>query len=242
MVSKLARWAVVDGNVALAIRTHVFREFGAGNQNSLLVGQHQNVQPTARRTRSVPHDNRSATETRPLGGAWRRACVQGTNAPAHVPVSALVRLALLFVVAATAGAGCRREIGDECTTAVDCNPNGSRSCDATQPGGYCTIQGLRRDVLPGRGGLHALFPGAVPDRARATPAPGVADTGCMADEICLDEGLCARQSTELRYCVKSCASGDDCRAGYECRLAGTRGSMALTSNPDAIVHFCAPRT
>ena len=58
-------------------------------------------------------------------------------------------------------------------------------------------------------------------------------TGCMADEVCLNEGLCARQSTELRYCVKTCSSGDDCRAGYECRLAGTRGSMALTSNPDA---------
>ena len=72
------------------------------------------------------------------------------------------------------------------------------------------------------------------------PADGV--TGCMADEVCLNEGLCARQSTELRYCVKTCSSGDDCRAGYECRLAGTRGSMALTSNPDAIVHFCAPRT
>lgn len=71
---------------------------------------------------------------------------------------------------------------------------------------------------------------------------GAADTGCMADEVCLDEGLCARQSTELRYCVKTCSSGDDCRAGYECRLAGTRGSMALTSNPNAIVHFCAPRT
>lgn len=69
--------------------------------------------------------------------------------------------------------------------------------------------------------------------------PGV-DTACAADEICLEEGLCAPLSTELRFCVKSCSSGDDCRDGYECRLAGTRGSQALTSNVEAVVHFCAP--
>ena len=65
-------------------------------------------------------------------------------------------------------------------------------------------------------------------------------TGCAADEICLDGGLCAPLSTELRYCVKACASVEDCREGYECRLAGTRGSMALTSNPTQVVNFCAP--
>ena len=67
------------------------------------------------------------------------------------------------------------------------------------------------------------------------------DRSCEADEICLDAGLCAPLSTELRYCVKSCASVDDCREGYECRLAGTRGSMALTRDPRAVVSFCAPR-
>ena len=165
--------------------------------------------------------------------------------------SALVRLALLFVVAATAGAGCRREIGDECTTAADCNPNGSRSCDATQPGGYCTIQGCDETSCPEEAACMRYFPGQFltkPCDPHPVPDPdpdagvGAADTGCMADEVCLNEGLCARQSTELRYCVKTCSSGDDCRAGYECRLAGTRGSMALTSNPNAVVHFCAPRT
>jgi len=155
--------------------------------------------------------------------------------------SAIVRLALLFVVAATAGAGCRREIGDECTTAADCNPNGSRSCDATQPGGYCTIQGCDETSCPEEAACMRYFPAQfLTDPCDPHPADGV--TGCMADEVCLNEGLCARQSTELRYCVKTCSSGDDCRAGYECRLAGTRGSMALTSNPNTVVHFCAPRT
>ena len=73
-----------------------------------------------------------------------------------------------------------------------------------------------------------------------TPQPDAGVPICNADEICLNAGLCAPLSTELRYCVKSCTTDGDCRDGYECRLSGTRGSMALTSDPKAIVHFCAP--
>jgi len=150
-----------------------------------------------------------------------------------------MQVALVLVVAATAGAGCKREIGDECTTAADCNPNGSRSCDATQPGGYCTIQGCDETSCPEEAVCMRYFPAKYLTEP-CDPSPGTIVTGCAANEICLDDGLCAPQSTELRYCVKSCSSGDDCRGGYECRLAGTRGSKALTANPDAIVHFCAP--
>jgi len=150
--------------------------------------------------------------------------------------SAFVRAALLLAVVATAGAGCRREIGDECTTAADCNPNGSRSCDATQPGGYCTIQGCDETSCPEEAVCIRYFP----SQYLTEPCnPSAVETGCSADELCVD-GKCARRSTELRYCVKSCSSGDDCRSGYECRLAGTRGSIALTANPASVVHFCAP--
>jgi len=161
--------------------------------------------------------------------------------------STVVQLALLLAVAAT---GCRREIGDECVTAVDCNPNGSRSCDATQPGGYCTIQGCDEGSCPEEAVCMRYFPAQFltkpckPHVHTVDPDAGTVDpnapTGCAADEICLDGGLCAPLSTELRYCVKTCASVDDCREGYECRLAGTRGSMALTRNPAAVVNFCAP--
>ena len=132
-------------------------------------------------------------------------------------------------------------------TAVDCNPNGSRSCDATQPGGYCTIQGCDELSCPEEAVCMRYFPAqfltkpcrphdhVVDPNAPTDPNASIdpnAPTGCDADEVCLDAGLCAPLSTELRYCVKSCASVDDCREGYECRLAGTRGSMALTRNPD----------
>jgi hypothetical protein len=150
--------------------------------------------------------------------------------------STVFQLALLLAVAAT---GCRREIGDECVTAVDCNPNGSRACDATQPGGYCTIQGCDEGSCPEEAVCIRYFPAQFLTKP-CNPMPPT-DPNCDADEICLDGGLCAPLSTELRYCVKSCASVDDCREGYECRLAGTRGSMALTRDHRAVVNFCAPR-
>lgn len=148
--------------------------------------------------------------------------------------SIVVHVALLLAVATT---GCRREIGDECVTAVDCNPNGSRSCDATQPGGYCTIQGCDEGSCPEEAACMRYFPA----QFLTKPCDPSAVTACAADEICLDGGLCAPLSTELRYCVKTCASVEDCREGYECRLAGTRGSMALTRDPATVVNFCAPR-
>jgi hypothetical protein len=73
--------------------------------------------------------------------------------------------------------------------------------------------------------------------------PFAATNDCVKDEeICLDSGLCAPLRTELRYCAKRCSANDDCRGGYECRLSGTRGSMALVSSPAAVIHFCAPVT
>ena len=75
---------------------------------------------------------------------------------------------------------------------------------ATQPGGYCTIQGCDETSCPEEAACIPLLPGAVLDRA-LRPV-GERETGCMADEVCLDEGLCARQLTELRYCVKTCST------------------------------------
>ena len=107
-------------------------------------------------------------------------------------------------------------------------PNGTRSCDSIAAGRLLHDSGLRRDVVSGRVGLHALLPRAVPDepcdpgRRRDRPARPTRSASRGAVRAAVDE---------LRYCVKTCSSGDDCRGGYECRLAGTRGSMVLTPNP-----------
>ena len=49
-------------------------------------------------------------------------------------------------------------------------------------------------------------------------------TGCAADEICLDEGLCAPQSTELRYCVKRARAATTAAAGTSAGWPGRGGA------------------
>jgi hypothetical protein len=57
------------------------------------------------------------------------------------------RLLLCSVIALAFGA-CAPEIGDDCKTALDCSSQGSRLCDRTQPGGYCTIKGCEDGTCP----------------------------------------------------------------------------------------------
>lgn len=188
-----------------------------------------------------PNVNR--TKTLRSHGVARAFAVQRPPEMFRSRIETIARVALVLAVVATAAAGCARKIGDECTTAADCNPNGTRSCDQSQPGGYCTIQGCDETSCPDEAACIRLFPAQFLTKPcdPADPAdPSTPATGCAADEFCLPEGLCAPLSTELRYCLKTCTSVDDCRSGYECRLAGTRGSVAQTSSLDAIVHYCAP--
>ena len=56
--------------------------------------------------------------------------------------------AALVAVLALAGVGCAPAIGDDCGSALDCSAQGSRLCDRTQPGGYCTIQGCEKGTCP----------------------------------------------------------------------------------------------
>lgn len=154
-------------------------------------------------------------------------------------IETVARVLLMVVLVATAAGGCARKIGDECSTAADCNPNGTRSCDQSQPGGYCTIQGCDETSCPDDAACLRYFPAQFLTKP-CNLDPSATMNGCAADEFCLPEGLCAPLMQELRYCAATCSSGDDCRGGYECRLAGTRGSVAFTSDVHAVVHFCAP--
>ena len=145
-------------------------------------------------------------------------------------------LCLVLVALATAGAGCSRKIGDECTVPADCNPNGSRQCDLSQPGGYCTVIGCDETTCPEEATCVRQFPA----RFLTTPCDPAAPTACAADELCLDSGVCARRDTEKRYCALVCETNGDCRAGYECRRTGRAGSMVLSAMVGAQTAFCAP--
>jgi hypothetical protein len=59
-------------------------------------------------------------------------------------------LARFFVCAwlLLAGVACAPKIGKDCSNALDCSSQGSRLCDRTEPGGYCTIMGCEEGTCP----------------------------------------------------------------------------------------------
>jgi hypothetical protein len=153
---------------------------------------------------------------------------------------------------------CGHDIGDDCKSSVDCDPNGTRSCDLSQPGGYCTIVGCAATTCPSGATCIRLFPEqflttqcdpATEDQDQhctnikdpTTCGPVQRTDNCTADEICLDAGVCAKMSSEQRLCTKACSNNGDCRSGYECRQAGDHGSMVLATDPTVTTKFCAPQ-
>ncbi len=143
----------------------------------------------------------------------------------------------LFLAAVPVLAACGRKIGDECKTNFDCNQSDStRICDIAQTSGYCTIEGCDERSCPDDSVCVRFFPRKFLNR----PCNPMGSEQCQADELCLDSGVCAPRALERRYCVQSCGGNDDCRGGYECRLAGTLGSMSLSKPSASSVHFCAP--
>ncbi len=153
---------------------------------------------------------------------------------------------LLFVaLAATAfvAGACSKKIGDDCKINPDCDPEGDRLCDLSQPGGYCTIDGCDERSCPEEAACIRFFPQRnLGKECKEDPNVCAADEICVPDAVCANgnrSSCCAPRVTERRYCALKCGGSGDCRGGYECREAGTRGSLALTTRPEARVRFCA---
>jgi hypothetical protein len=165
------------------------------------------------------------------------------------------RTALLLAglaLAALSLSACGHDIGDDCRSSADCDPNGTRACDLSQPGGYCTIVGCDEHACPSGSWCIRYFPEMYLTK-ECTPAPldatGPFDEGCNADELCLASersqsgGFCAKRSSEQRQCAINCSDASDCRGGYQCRKTGSGGAVLLSTNPTAtMVNFCAPLT
>lgn len=146
----------------------------------------------------------------------------------------LLGLGMLAVIPLSA---CGKQIGDECKVALDCQgQDDNRNCDISQPGGYCTVEGCDERSCPEESACIQFYPWPFLTKECNPAAP----TACTPDEICLSMGRCAPRATERRYCAYKCDDSGDCRDGYECRVAGTLGSMALTTSGGRI-NFCAPR-
>jgi len=129
---------------------------------------------------------------------------------------------LLAPLVLAAGAGCGKEIGDECIIGSDCSPNGDRQCIDTDPdhGGYCTVQGCDFGTCPDEAVCVRFFTGGFADRPCD---PATEDDGapghdqCSLDELCSVAGTCVARSSEIRFCMRKCGSDGDCRDNYECR-------------------------
>jgi hypothetical protein len=94
------------------------------------------------------------------------------------------RVSLLALVALLAVA-CSHQIGDSCQTSVDCDPSGTRACDLSQPGGYCTIQGCDETTCPGEATCVRYYPVALLEMTTKPPAvkcdPACEDVDCTPD-------------------------------------------------------------
>ncbi|HYO96776.1 MAG TPA: hypothetical protein VER33_19825 [Polyangiaceae bacterium] len=108
------------------------------------------------------------------------------------------------LVACLSFIACQPQIGDECSTSVDCSASGERLCDITQPGGYCTVPHCEPGTCPDDSVCIAFG-------AQVSPAAGCADA----------TGLSRFQRS---FCMASCDSSKDCRPGYECSDVGVQGN------------------
>ncbi|MBA3540096.1 MAG: hypothetical protein H0T79_10745 [Deltaproteobacteria bacterium] len=162
------------------------------------------------------------------------------------PISHLSVLAVL----ATLLLGCGKEIGDPCIVSSDCSPNGDRQCDIASKEGYCTIQGCDYSTCPEEAACIRFFTGNFANRACDPVSEDEPNGGddCSFDELCALAGHCVPRSAEVRYCMRTCESDEDCRSGYECRtleLMKEHGGQPVLAPGIAIdetsPRFCASR-
>lgn len=121
------------------------------------------------------------------------------------------RLSFISAVLALTCNACAPEIGDECESDLDCSAQGSRPCDRTQPGGYCTIQGCEPGTCPEESVCVKFRPNI----------ERLAATYCMYR--CEDNGDCRS------------GGGYRCLSGHEFGNPGD--AIVNDKNPDA--KFCA---
>jgi hypothetical protein len=150
-------------------------------------------------------------------------------------------LLLALALCVLAGA-CGRKIGDQCRDPIDCNNEDIiRTCDQSQPGGYCTVEGCDDKSCPDEAVCMRFFPNMeFLDKACDPDVAG----GCEPQDLCVPYpggGRCAPRSTEKRNCMLRCDDDDDCREEYACRPSGQGSSLALTTNPREVVKYCVVR-
>jgi hypothetical protein len=129
-------------------------------------------------------------------------------------------MAQLAALASLAGlAGCTPEVGDSCALSTDCSSDGTRVCDTSEPGGYCTILNCTGTNL---------------------------GSTCPEYDICVQFSQnvpgCPNNSHEpspisQTFCMAGCATNSDCRADYSCKSPSGQPwqGLILDQNQQALV-------
>lgn len=148
----------------------------------------------------------------------------------NAPVKSTRAVLLAALLALGAGA-CSHNIGDSCQTSVDCDPSGTRSCDLSQPGGYCTINGCDETTCPSGATCVRYFPVALLELTTSPPAvtcnPACEDLDCKPDggtqDAAMDGGAVDGGATDGGATDGGAASGgrqDNCTADEVCLDVG----------------------
>ena len=167
----------------------------------------------------------------------------GGGRPVKTPAVNRIVIAALSLVLFGPLVGCGKKIGDDCQTQFDCNDeDDTRTCDISQPGGYCTIDGCDERSCPDDSACLRFFPryellSKDCDYQMSQSGP----SACSSHELCLAANKCAPRGTELRRCMRTCDDGGDCRDGYECRAVGGERDTTMALSGGGGVKFCAPR-
>jgi hypothetical protein len=132
-----------------------------------------------------------------------------------------IPIGMALLAALSLASACSHDIGDACQTNVDCDPSGTRACDLSQPGGYCTIQGCSETSCPSGSACIRVFPAAflttpcnpVCEDAQACvcpPSDGGVSGSCNKPDYCslCPGGLPTDDCTSDELCVETSSTTD----------------------------------
>jgi len=135
--------------------------------------------------------------------------------------------ALAGLVALLLLSACSPEIGDDCATALDCSASGTRLCDMTQRGGYCTLEGCEENTCPEEA-VCVQFG----RRFDGKPVERLARTFCMVK--CDSAGDCRTDENYSCFSAETFGAGD----GREALILGSPAQKFCAQKPS---EFALPR-
>lgn len=138
--------------------------------------------------------------------------------------------------------GCQPKIGDPCKVAYDCGLRVVRQCDVSNARrdpkgkGECTLENCSYGVCPKEAVCVKVYATEFLSVACDPELEDISTTtqgrdDCIADEVCLPEGLCADEIRARTSCRRECNADSDCRSNYQCLSTGVDG-VYVAADPE----------